>query len=148
MYLNLGEIATKTIGLAAGGYITYNAINNGKQNAIEKSKQAAVDDLPDQFIYASNINDSNPLSDNKKKWKINQEFTGNFKIFKSGVTGFCSGFLESLYNDLLPLGLSLGTIFLSKNKNPLGKICLIALAFNYLLSSFSDFINKKNSELF
>ncbi len=147
MYLNFGEIATKTIGLATGGYITYNAINNGKQNAIEKSKQATVDDLPDQFIYASNIKESNPLVDNKK-WNINQEFTDNFKIFKSGVTGFCSGFLESLYSDLLPLGLSLGAIFLSKNRNPLGKICLIALAFNYLLSSFSDFINKKNSELF
>ena len=57
------------------------------------------------------------------------------------------------YNDISKTLIEMGVprecaIYLSKNRNPLGKICLIALAFNYLLSSFSDFINKKNSELF
>lgn len=105
------SLITKGAGLAALGVVAYDANYVGK---IKSDLYASTKDAQSTAYYLNNsmyMPNMSKFSEKVKNWSLSWELDQTYKRFFNEGIGYVKGFMGSLVNAVVPLGLGIGALF-------------------------------------
>lgn len=135
------NILAKAAGVTAMALVAYDSHHFGKEKANEVEKETKSDSLEDQMFNTMKLDSPSEIKASVKNkifhLKTDEVLTGPFVRFK----GYCEGVGEMLINNVIPLGLALGTMVgnlksggIKGGVSKLSALGLAAYGITYLIS--------------
>ncbi len=112
--VDFANLITRTIGFAGLGAILYDSHGAGKYASVMQEKNHKSEMMQKDFFNSMSLDSPSHVKAATKK-RIFQFFADeNFTGFFTTITGYCKGFSSMLVNNVIPLGLALGTVLAPK----------------------------------
>lgn len=106
----VSDILMKGIGYASLGLLAYDAHNFGKIEAASYQKNHKSEMIKDSFMDSMKQERPSAVQMELKKRVHNFRTDENMSEFFTGIWGYAKGFCNMLVNDVIPLGLAIGTV--------------------------------------
>jgi len=119
MRLNLGKLFVKAIGAGTVGLACYDGYKRAKWQGEMDCKNASANMMTHVLMSAQTLDSNSAVRSNAKNSFNKWFYTSGVKGYFSGVTGFVKGFVSSLADNVVPLGLACGALMFNKA----GKYC-------------------------
>jgi hypothetical protein len=100
----------KAAGAAGLGICLYDAHKQGRYRSQIESRKGNIQAGIDWFDNTRNVNTPSQFNANVKDGLFNFEIQNNFRAFINSGIGYVKGACEMMFNDLLPIGLSVAAI--------------------------------------
>lgn len=107
---NIGNILTKSLGVAGLALIAYDAHNAGKIEASMNEKHAKSDNIEEHFLNDMKLDSNSTVKSLTKKGIFKYYLDENFSGFFTNIGGYFKGFTSMLVNNVIPFGLAVGTV--------------------------------------
>lgn len=116
---NISNILFKAVGAAGLGLVVYDSHKTGKIQAPLSEKTLKSKQLSDHFFDNTKLEGASEVRSKANKLVLKYFVDENLTSFFSNIGGYIKGFTSMLINNVVPLGLAIGTLvspkgFLSK----------------------------------
>ncbi len=122
--MNKFGVISKAIGLTAAGMLLYDAASEGAHVSKRDQVRITANTLPDAYVNSNRMDKYSRVGNKLKKEFFNWRLSNGIPEFFAGIGGFFKGTLESLANNVLPVGLTVGALMFKKA----GRVCAAGLA--------------------
>lgn len=108
--MTLANFATKTLGVIGLGLVAYDSHVRGAAESHEYAKKIKADSITKHYLDELSLENPSMVREEVKKQIFNYRLDENFSSFFTGIAGYCKGFGEMLVKNVVPFGLSVGTV--------------------------------------
>ncbi len=139
--MTIGSTLTKCLikgsGIAALGVTAYDSHIMGNLHADMYAKSKDADACADAFNNTQYLSSPSPTTAKLKKEVLNVEMESNIRHFINSGIGYFKGFISTLVNNVVPLGLGIGAL---ASKGKIAKGCAIGLRVYAACKFFKDIL--------
>lgn len=128
------SLLAKTAGLAGAAAIIYDSHKCGQADGKMKEYTDGTDVLIKQYNDSKISNSRSTIAHKLQKDFFNIQLNSGVNGFMAHTAGYVSGFGGNILNNIIPLGLSAGALFLKKGS----KLCAVGLGICGLKTLFYD----------
>lgn len=122
--VSVTNILTKTLGYGTLALVAYDSHTLGKIEAASHPQKVKASELAGAYMHDLSQETPSVVQSKVKESIFKLRLNENISPFFTGIYGYCKGFGKMLVNNVVPLGLALGTVV----KNPFSKFFGIGLA--------------------
>lgn len=111
---NISNYLTRGVGVTGLGLIGYESHSLGKHEAQVHAKNVKAESLAENFLEDQKLENPSAVKNALKKHIFNFNLDENLSGFFNSLVGYAKGFSHMVVSNVVPLGLSLGTVLAPK----------------------------------
>lgn len=108
--VQFSNLIAKTVGLTGLGLVLFDAHTAGKITAPLNEKNLKAEQLKDQFMNNRKLDSTSTVRNEANKVVFKYFTDEHLTGFFTNIAGYLKGAVATLVNDVVPLGLAVGTV--------------------------------------
>lgn len=108
--MSISNVLTKTVGVIGLSMVAYDSHVAGKIKAVSHEKNHKATSLAGRFLDDTKLDSPSVVKEHAKKSIFRYFLDENLSGFFASIAGYAKGFSDMLVTNVIPFGLSVGTV--------------------------------------